>query len=191
MTNSRFDMYRFIHKAIRSLMFETASRVATTDFAEPAEAQAAGDAIARMTNILRAHADHEDRFVMPLVHAASAAVYRALNEDHDRVEALHRGLDLRVAELPGQKGPERVAVVRDLTTGLHRLIAEHLHHMEREERDANAALWARFSDGELVAVHHQILAAAEPAMRDTMMGYMLPALSASERAAVTAMAHAA
>jgi hemerythrin HHE cation binding domain-containing protein len=185
---NRFDIYRFVHKALRALMFDTVASLAATDFADAGQARAAGEAAARLVAVLRGHGEHEDAFVMPLVAVASPATFAALQADHERVDALHDGLAARLAALADAAAAERPAIGRDIATDLHRLVACHLEHMEREERVANPALWGRFSDAELVDAQRRLIAHVPPDELTLVMGLMMRAISPAERAALQASA---
>jgi hypothetical protein len=54
--------------------------------------------------------------------------------------------------------------------------------MEIEEAAHNAALWAAYSDAELVGIEGRLLASIEPAEMATWLRWMVPAMSPAERA---------
>jgi quercetin dioxygenase-like cupin family protein len=58
--------------------------------------------------------------------------------------------------------------------------------MHIEETQHNAALWAAYSDAELLDIHQRLLAAIEPAEMATILRWMVPALCPAERAVMLA-----
>jgi hypothetical protein len=99
---------------------------------------------------------------------------------------------LALAErLAGSTGLERVALGRRLHERLARLAAEHLVHMQREERDVNRSLWAHRTDEELRALHGRIVGSIPPERNAEWLGLILPALSLPERTALLAPLRAA
>jgi len=61
-------------------------------------------------------------------------------------------------------------------------IGENLVHMNLEETEHNAVLWACYSDEELHASHERIIAAIPPQEMQATMRWMIPAVNPAERA---------
>jgi len=61
----RLDVFTPIHKGLRRTLFETAIAIGRTDFASPAETEAAEKLVTDCLTYLREHAEHEDRHVVP------------------------------------------------------------------------------------------------------------------------------
>jgi hypothetical protein len=178
---TRFDLYGKAHKGIRSTLFETAARLARTDFADDAEVEAAAGAVKRLVATLEKHAAVEDGIVMPELRAVAPLVFHDLASEHARVDGLQakvatlaRGLERALAVERGAAGPRLLDLV-------HALVAAHLQHMAREEGEANRALWAHRSDDEIRALHRRILAASTPAETAAFLTTVLPAVSRPER----------
>jgi hypothetical protein len=53
--------------------------------------------------------------------------------------------------------------------------------MDVEETVHNAALWAAYSDAELLAIHERIVASIPPAEMASVLPWMLPAIAHVER----------
>jgi len=56
----------------------------------------------------------------------------------------------------------RAALAQRLYRHLALFIGENLQHMQVEETENNAALWALYSDDELAAIHDRLLASVPP-----------------------------
>ena len=156
---ARIDLYGPVHKALRSELFEVARGVARTDFANVEEAGRTAAAIGRLVGFLDEHAEHEDEVVMPELAAVAPELFADLEADHARVEGLHRDLAALAARLEGATAAERVALGTRLHERAVRIVAEQLRHMDREEHEAQPALWANRTDAELEPMHGRILAA--------------------------------
>src|SRR5690606_34184738 len=63
----------------------------------------------------------------------------------------------------------------------NRLVAEHIHHMEREERAGNRVLWAHCSDEELHAIHERIVSSIGLERLTQWTEFLLPVLNRIER----------
>lgn len=179
---ARIDLYGPVHKALRSELYEVARGVARTDFAKVEESGRTVAAIQRLVGFLDEHAEHEDEVLMPELAAVAPELFADLEADHARVEGLHRDLAALAARLQGATEVERVALGTRLHERVVRIVAEQLRHMDREEHEAQPALWANRTDAELEAMHGRILAAIPPPRMAEWLGIMLPAISMPERA---------
>ena len=65
-------------------------------------------------------------------------------------------------------------------------VAENLEHMHYEETHNQAALWAVYSDEELIAIEQAIVASLPPAVMGRMLHWLLPANPHAERVAMLA-----
>lgn len=185
----RMDMFTSVHKGLRSVLFDTARRVARNDFRDTTSAQRTAAAVQRLIGLLAEHADHEDRLVFPEVERLNAVVFAELHGDHVRVDGLQREVEQLAARLPQANEDERLSLGQRLHERMNRLVAEHLLHMDREETTANRILWAHRTDAELRSLHGSILRSIPPARMKEWAEIMLPALSPEERAPLLAGLH--
>jgi hypothetical protein len=63
-------------------------------------------------------------------------------------------------------------------------VAANFQHMHIEETAHNAALWAHYSDVELMQLHGRLMASIDPREHLRVARWMLPALTPAERAAI-------
>jgi hypothetical protein len=126
-------------------------------------------AVAALCAELSAHAEHEHRFIHPLLRAHAPALAAAL-------EAEHVGLDLRLEQL-------REAAPSD-PNGLHRALsaftATYLGHLAREEDEALPALWGSCSDEELLGILTSFRASRSDLAHLTGVLAQLPTLNRRE-----------
>lgn len=181
---TRIDLFSNVHKGLRAALFETATLVSRTDFASVDDAAVAASRCATTLRFLDEHTGHEDAVVMPELQALSPELHVSLQSDHARTTGLERELAQLVDRLARASVAERVSLGRRIHDRVWTLAAEHVHHMQREERDAMRMLWAHRSDDELRAMQGRILARIAPPRTADWLALMLPAMSVSERAAV-------
>jgi len=62
--------------------------------------------------------------------------------------------------------------------------ADNFVHMNVEETDNNAALWAAYADEELAQIQEALMAAVPPAEMALALRWMLPAIAPAERAGI-------
>ncbi len=182
----RFDLYRPIHKAIRTLLFETTELCARTDFGDGTESARAAAALRRLTAFLHEHAAHEDDVIVPEVERLAPDLAADLRNDHARVGGLEAELLALAERLTGAQGSERLSLGRRLQDRLGHLVAEHLLHLEREECQVNRLLWAHLDDGRLHGLEGRILASIEPARLAEWLVVLLPAVARPECATILA-----
>jgi hypothetical protein len=61
-------------------------------------------------------------------------------------------------------------------------VADNFEHMAVEESRHNQALWAAYTDGELMELHGRIMASIGPQEMSETLRWMIPALTPVERA---------
>ncbi len=174
----RFDIYAFIHKALREQMSHTLGQLGRADAGQPE----ALDAVAQLLDALRAHLRHENDFVHTAIEARQPGGARDTAEDHaehlDAIDQLGQELQaLRVA--PATEQPLRM---QRLYRHLAAFIGENLVHMQVEERQNNALLWSLYSDAELLAIHERLVGSIPPAEMATSLQWMAAALNDAELA---------
>jgi len=171
---------------MRRSLFETALLLARTDFGSPAETAAAEEATTTCLGYLREHAEHEDRHVIPRLAELDAALAAALEVDHPRLERAAIAIDTLWPRIgAAASGPARAALGRELVRRFQAFVAQQLQHMDREEREVMAVLWAGMTDAEIGAISGRIIADIPPARMAELMALILPALSRPEREAMT------
>jgi hypothetical protein len=130
------------------------------------------------------HLHHENDFVHAAIEARQPRGSARTADDHvehvAHIEALRaeaRGLALAA---PAQRAALALRLYRHLAL----FVADNFQHMNVEETQNNAALWANYSDAELLALHHRILASLPPSETMEVMRWMIPASTPAERAQV-------
>lgn len=147
----RLDPFTPIHKGLRRLMFEAGVELARTDFGDAAAIGAAAGAVTTCLRLLREHADLEDRHVLPLIERADPELAAAIAVEHPSLERATIAVDTLWPRFAALDGPGRVDLGDELVRRFNALVAEQLRHLDREERQVNAALWAALTDAEIGA----------------------------------------
>ena len=179
----RPDLYGAIHKALRAFMSHTLVRLGAMDVADAEERGLALDGVDALLALLRGHVQHENDFVHTAIEARRPGGARHTADDHlghldaianleDEVRALR--------DLGDERAEQRALQAARLYRHLAELIGENLVHMQVEEADNNAALWALYSDAELVAIHDRLLASVAPAEMALVVRWMASSLSLPE-----------
>lgn len=180
-STARVDLYGPIHKALRLLMTDTLQRVGRLDTDDGAECADTLGQLQALLDACRSHVDKENRYVHAAIEARRPGATARVAGEHDgHLEAI-AALE---AEATALRALPNAAAAQRLYRRLAGFVAENLEHMELEESQHNAVLWAACSDAELQAIHQRILASIGPAEMATILRWMVPALSPAERAAL-------
>lgn len=178
-TAPRVDLYAGIHKALRLFMGDTLARAGRLDTDDAGELAATLGQIDALLAQCRSHVAKENQYVHPAIEARRPGTSERIADEHvGHLEAI-AALEAEVAALRAWPG---AAAAQRLYRHLARFVGENLEHMHVEETVHNAALWAAYSDAELLQVHQRILASIEPAEMAVVLRWMVPALSPAERA---------
>jgi len=186
----RRDLYGGIHKALRLFMTLTFGLVVSTDPADGAEVAAALKMLERLLALCELHLKDENEFVHPALERARPGTAARIAAEHvHHAESIADLRDLAGLVGHGREGARAAALAR-LYRALALFVADNLQHMHVEETTHNPVLWAEYSDAELLAIEQALVASIPPAAMFEALHWFLPALNASERAAMlTEMSH--
>jgi len=181
-TAPRFDMYLGIHKALRSFMSETLVRVGRADVSDPDDLQATLAQLDTLLDLCLTHIEHENVFVHTAIEARQPGGAARTGGDHvehrDSIDALRA----EAAALRGAAARVQPALALRLYHHLSLFVAENFQHMHIEETVNNAALWAAYSDAELIEIHDRLVASIAPPEFMLVARWMVPASNPMERA---------
>lgn len=180
----RLDLYAPIHKALRHMMTDTLGRIGRMDVDDADDLQQALAQCDALLALCEGHVQHENDFVHPAIEARLPSASARIAHEHD--EHLQSIAELRdeVAALRTATADLRAALGLRLYRHLALFVAANFQHMHIEETAHNAALWAHYSDTELMRLHDRIMAAIDPREHLEVARWMVPALTPAERAAV-------
>jgi iron-sulfur cluster repair protein YtfE (RIC family) len=177
----RSHLYRSIHKAVRALLAELCALASATDFSAAEELEQLRVRVKRDFGMLSGHAHHEEEYVHPLLEQHRPNIARMLNAAHDDQHEQMPTLERCLAAID-PSAADAVERGAAFCLGLSRYMADQLEHMADEEQIAMPALYEAIDEARLIAVHDALVASVPP---EEMMGwlvYMIPAVSAPERA---------
>ena len=179
MNTPRHDIYAFIHKGLRAFMAHTLVRTGRLDVHDAAELAEVSEELRALLAICRHHLDNENTYVHTAIGARQPGAWERIAHEHVEHEAAIAELQGMIDALPGD-----AAALRRLYLRLSVFVAENFEHMQREETQMNAALWATHSDTEIMAIEQRIIASHQPEDMQVALRWMLPHLSPQERSAM-------
>jgi iron-sulfur cluster repair protein YtfE (RIC family) len=172
---NRLDVYSAVHKMQRARLFELTTEAGRTDVADTRAAEEIAGAVEAMIEDLLAHADHEERFIHPLLSQKAPEVASIL-------EAAHFQLDALMGELSDRARNAETSA--DDPNGLYRALARftaaYLEHLDDEEQKALPILWDACSDDELMGILISFKGSRTPTENLASLMAQLPTLSSPE-----------
>lgn len=184
MSPSRVDLYGIIHKMLRVEIFDTATRIASANFADAAERAGVVSVFHNLAGFLDEHAEHEDTFVEPALRRADPVLADRVAAEHAQLDERFRAIADRVSGLETVGAEEAVGLGAHLHRDFSAFTGAYLTHMAIEEGEVNEVLWARYSDEELAGIRAELQASIPPERFAEWFARMVPAMNFQERAGV-------
>lgn len=178
----RVNIYAHIHKALRRFMSDTLNIVGAMD---GDDAQEVADGLTQVRDLIAfcgSHLMHENQFIHAAMEARQPGSSASISAEHAHHEWALGQLDALAHAVEASEGDARTDAITQLYRYLGLFIAENLTHMNIEETENNAVLWATHTDEEIIGIEQALVASIPPAESLDTMRWMIPALSASERA---------
>jgi hypothetical protein len=180
--HSRFDLYRDIHKALRAAMTDTLVRVGATDASDATELAETLATVRTLTDLCAHHVEIENTFVHPAIEARAPRASERIGGEHDHHLLAIMDLEEDVAVVEAAVPAGRATALLRLYHHLSSFVAENFEHMLVEETVHNAALWACYSDAELMALEETIRGSIGPDEMMVFLRWIVPSITAVERA---------
>jgi Hemerythrin HHE cation binding domain len=142
---NRLDVYTAVHKMHRARLFNLTVEAGQADPADTVTMTRLAAAVDALAAELVAHAEHEDRFIHPLLRQVAPALTA-------RLDAAHVTLDARLDRLRQVASAAPAADPNALYRALAAFTAAYLEHLAIEEGEALPALWDGCTDEELLGI---------------------------------------
>jgi hypothetical protein len=183
---TRDDLFTNIHKAIRLGLFELVTTAGSTDWADPGAVARFDTDWRRLVALLDAHSDHEDRHILRILDPHDPKATRAAGAEHRELEGWLAELRTWIESIVADPDPARgLALYRELAL----FTADYLRHAHDEETTVMHRVWELCTDDEIATTRAAFMADMDPAVLDTSLRLMLPALDPDARSEmISAMA---
>lgn len=177
----RYNMFHQIHMGLRALLYETALRLQHTDFWHLEEAEEAVARIEEVTRLFEKHAYSEDNHIFSAIEKYDPAIADAFEQEHVQDHALSEAL-LGTISLY-KSAPvitEKIVAAKAIHAAYVKFMVFNLEHMAKEEEVLNPLLWRYYTDSELKAITHRIVAGIEPGQLGQFNVWMMRGLNNEE-----------
>lgn len=188
--SERENLFRPIHKGIRSMLYELGSRLQTTDFADENVASQVVDRMrhdleSSLSNcvlcLLYSHSHHEEGEIFARLAHHDDELVRLVMKEHNEIARRIRDLGTTCDELlAASSAARRVEIGDRLNLESNDLFASYFDHLNNEESLLVPILWERFSDEELRGIRAKFYDALPPSLFETWLRWTLPSMNIHE-----------
>ncbi|MBP2160454.1 MULTISPECIES: hypothetical protein [Asticcacaulis] len=177
-TCGRYDMYGFIHKALRKAQCDIVVRLgqAGTDITPGLLTD-----LRDLLDLGRLHISHEEAHIHMAAELRMPQASSRLKGQHDTHRDTFLGLEGLIVAFEQAPSSLRQDAARRLYLAFSAFMARDFEHMLEEETAHNDTLWRQFSDAELMNIEGGIIASLAPEKVIRFMRLMVPAISRHER----------
>lgn len=175
------DLYRDIHKGIRSELFAVTTEAGRIDPSDLRDRAALATQVSSVVELLVQHAEHEDAGIQPALETELPDLAAVIDADHHALEA-------RMERLVELAQVVQVASTADQRFRTHQLYVElasftstYLAHQDTEERIVMPALEAAIGIDAVLAIHGGIIASIPPDELMRSLAVMFPAMNVDDR----------
>ena len=170
------DFYTFIHKSLRSRLFDASVAAGSVDWRDGAAAASLRADIEQLFTDLREHAAHESKFWHPLIARVNPDALRSLETEHASQDHEIEGLQA----LLSAAADGNIEAGRAFYRAFNAFVGDFLLHLAEEET-GNPLLWSAYREGELDGAYHafKLSMPLEESLR--YMETMLPAMNPQDR----------
>jgi hypothetical protein len=157
METPRYNIFGFIHKALRALLYDTALTLQRTDFQNKEESEIALKKVESVLNIFEKHAQHEDKHVLPAVLKYAAAAVTEIEWEYEKDEVLgHQLIHKMEAIRFATTEASRTRFGKEIVYLFIEFVGFNLIHMNKEEHIINGLLWENYTEEQLLKISNDI-----------------------------------
>jgi hypothetical protein len=181
-----FDLYRDIHKGIRTELFAVTSEAGALDPADRLGRAALADQWRSVSETLIAHAEHEDGAIQPVIETHLPALAERITDEHEVLEGrIGELVDLVDSAVEVAEGDQRARLHR-VYVELASFTASYLEHQDLEERLVMPELELAIGLEAVLAIHGEIISNIPPDEMAASLAIMIPAMNVDDRAELLA-----
>ncbi len=177
----RVDLFTVIHKGIRWELFELAREAARIDLTSTHAVDGLVARIERTLGFLDEHAGLEDAIAFVALRALAPGLADELAAEHRALEVVQLEVERAADALALAQLSARPDAGAHLARCINHLVAVQLIHMNREETEVNATLWAGLPDADLMALRNRAKDSLASERQAEWMKIVAPALDPVER----------
>ena len=177
----RYNTFYQVHKALRAMLYETATELQRTDFNNEEETASLLNDITTILDVFDKHAYHEDHFVFAGIQEFEPSVIDSFEQEHVKDRELGTKLKTLIKIYHSLTGDEeRMQLGSAMRKAFVEFLSFNLVHMAKEEDIINNLLWRYYTDEQIRGMERKIVAAQTPQVVSIVWKWMLRGLSNQE-----------
>jgi hypothetical protein len=180
----RYDLYAGVHKGLRALMSDVLVRTGRTDPFDSREVAELAADVRLLLRLCRKHLASENKYVHGAMEKAIPGTSAEISAEHAHHEKEMALIDTELSGFEQAAPLASAAAGQRLYRRIALFVAENIVHMDAEETGHNAVLWATYTDQEIAEIEQTIVASISPEDMSAFLRWMVPAMTAPERAAM-------
>jgi hypothetical protein len=181
-SSDRHDIYLLVHKGLRAFMVEVLTAVGRIDADDIDEVSQALAQVHGLLELCRAHLQKEEQHIHTAMEARCRGSTTRTTHDHEAHVRACEQLERDAQAVAETTAEARAAALTRLYRNLAVFTAENFVHMQIEETENNAVLWATHTDAELITLQRAIVASLSLEQQTAFLRWMAPYLTPVERA---------
>lgn len=175
-------LHPLLHRGLRARLGAVLELFGRTDWRDPAAGEDALAELGALLAQLDAHEESEDRVLHVAMERCQAGASAATAEDHRGQAAARTALRGDAQHLRGLPPARRASAAARLERRLALYLADWIEHMLCEELESLPFLRARLGQAALTALERAALAALPGGLREQLVAWTLPTVTAEEGA---------
>lgn len=175
-----FDLYRGVHKGIRSELFAVVGEAGRVDPSDDCGLAALEAQVREVAQFLEQHAATEDHHIGPVLEEQVPFLAEQVASDHEALDARVERLCALASGVCNATGPRNEAM-HEMYIELASFTGSYLQHQDLEERVINPTLEDTIGVDEMVRIHQSIIAGMQPQELMKGLTMMLPAMNIDDR----------
>lgn len=178
---SKTDLFTFIHKSLRNIIYDSSSNLQVTDFSNSDETQSMMKRLVNHLELLHEHAENEDNIIFPEIAESEPLMIKELNEEHKELEQKLNNILSQIEQIRNSASDEeRFEQGKILNDLFNDFSAAYLAHMNHEEQTVLHASQKYLTDAELIAIRIRIQTRISPEQYKIWLHWMLKSLNNNE-----------
>lgn len=175
---SKTDLFTFIHKSLRSIIYDSSSSLQVTNFSNFEETESMLNILIKNLELLHEHAENEDNIIFPEIAEIEPIMIKELNEEHKDLELKLKDILSLVERIRNSTSEEeRFVQGIKLNDLFNDFAATYLAHMNHEEQTVLKASQKYLSDAELIDIRTRIQTKISPEQYKIWLNWMLKSLN--------------
>jgi hypothetical protein len=177
----RYNIFNKIHKALRLMLYDTATTIQRTNFADIGETVPLLVQLEKVLYSFDSHADHEDTFILPHIILHNSSIVDELEQDHGDDHSMVQNLLHLISKWKKSRDEDsRIMVGLEIHYLFNEFVAFNLYHMNKEEKALNQVLWDNYTDQEIIQIERTLLSHIPPEDLTAESRWMMRAINNSE-----------